>query len=146
MDIRPLISRYDLWSPQVTTTSSGVNFGSGFLDIETGWALCAIPVRYGYWSSELHAHVHDGVTVAKFKNYIYDQIVDLYGEGQIEGSNAFVGGIGQFYSFVPGSTPESSPHNFNLCYLEDGGFMEITGFWIKSINSDNMLISWGEVV
>lgn len=144
VDIRPLISKgYDLWSPQVMITSSGANFGSGFLEIETGWALCAVPVRYGYWSSELHTHVHDGVTVAKFKNYILDQIDDLYGEGWIEVSNTFVGGTGQFYSFVPGSTPESSPHNWQLMY-SDGDFLEISGFWIKSVNQDNMLISWGE--
>lgn len=143
MDIRPIISRYDMWSPQVTTTSSGVNFGKGYLEIEYDWALCAVPVEFGYWSKTEHRHIHDGMTVAKFKNYIYDQIEDLYGPGQIEVSNAYVGGTGQFYSFIPGSTPESSFNNFQLMY-SDGDFMEITGWWIKSVNPDSMLISWGE--
>lgn len=143
MDLRPLISRgWDLWSPQTITASSGINFGKGYLEIEPDWALCAIPVQYGFWSKVEHMHIHDGVTVAKFKNYVYDQIEDLYGLGQIEVSNAYVGGIGQFYSFIPGSTPESSFNNFQLMY-SDGDFMEITGWWIKSNNVGNMLISWG---
>lgn len=143
MDIRPIIARYDLWSPQTITTTSGSAFGKGFLEIEPGWALCSIPIQYGYWSKTEHRHIHDGVTVAKFKNYILDQIDDVYGEGKVEVSNTYVGGVGSFYSFVPGSTPETSPHNWQLMY-SDGSFMEISGFWVKSINTANMLISWGE--
>lgn len=144
MDIRPLISRgYDLWSPQIVTTTSGSNFGKGYIEIDYDWALCSVPVQFGYWSKTEHRHIHDGVTVAKFKNYILDQIDDIYGENWIEVSNTYVGGMGQFYSFVPGSTPESSPHNWQLMY-SDGDFLEISGFWIRSLNHDSMLISWGE--
>lgn len=145
MDIRPLVARgFDLWSPTIITTVSGSSFGSGQIELEYGWALCAAPVQFGYWSVTEHKHIHDGVTVAKFKNYIYDQILDLYGPGQIEVGNTYVGGTGQFFSFIPDSTPESSPHNFNLCYQEEAGFMEISGWWVRSLNHDSMLISWGE--
>ncbi len=142
MDIRTLAARgFDLWSPVEATTSSGI--GKGYLEIEPGWALCAVPIEYGYWDSSIQKHVHDGVTVAKFKNYILDQIDDLYGPGMIEVSNTYVGGVGSFYTYVPGSTPETSFNNFQLMY-SDGPFMEISGFFIKSVNSNNMLISWGE--
>lgn len=143
MDIRPLISRYDLWSPQIITTYSGTNFGSGSIELEYDWQLIAVPIQFGYWDLTLHKHVHDGLTVAKFKNYLMDQIDDLYGLNQISVANAYVGGTGNFYSFVPGSTPESSPHNFNLCY-QDSGSVEITGFWIRSLSISPILISWGE--
>jgi hypothetical protein len=143
VDIRPIVSRYDLWSPQIITTASGTNFGKGSIQIEQGWQLISIPVTYGYWDSTTHSLVHDDVTVAKFKNYVLDQIEDLYGVDNVEVANTYTGDQQAFYSYVVGSTPETSPHNFNLVY-EDGANMEIAGFWLKSINPNNMLISWGE--
>ena len=50
------------------TTSSGM--GSGSIEIEPGWQLLAIPIQYGYWDNVFHIHVHDDITVAKFKNYV----------------------------------------------------------------------------
>jgi hypothetical protein len=86
--------------------------------------------------------VHDDITVAKFKNYILDQIEDLYGVGKVEVANTYVGDVGAFYSYVVGSTPESSIHNWQLTY-DDGSYQEISGFWIKTTVS-GMIISWGE--
>jgi hypothetical protein len=82
--------------------------------------------------------------VAKFKNYVLDQITDLYGTGIVEVANTYPGDLQAFYSYVVGSTPESSPHNWQLVY-DDGGNKEISGFWIKVIGpAAPYLISWGE--
>lgn len=143
MDIRPIISRYDLWSPQIVTGGME-GFGKGTLQLEYGWQLCAIPVQFGYWDSLTHTHVHDGVTVAKFKNYILDQITDLYGSNVVEVANTYLGDNQFFSSYVVGVTPESSPHNWQLVY-EDSGNFEISGAWIKIIGPDApYLISWGQ--
>ena len=140
MDIRPLVARgFDLWSPQVVMGG----FGNGSIQIEFGWQLIAIPVQYGYWNMASHELVHDNVTVAKFKNYVLDQIIDLYGANQVEVANTYTGDNQAFYSYVVGSTPESSPHNFQLIY-QDGSSYEISGFWIKSLNNIPMTINWGE--
>jgi len=145
MDIRPLAARgFDMWSPQIitTTVSGGASFGSGTIELEKGWQLAAIPVELGYWSTNLHKHVHDEATVAKFENYVYDQILDLYGD-IVEVSNTYIGNQQAFFSYVCGSTPTSSPHNFNLVY-NDNSHMEISGFWIK-ITGDlgPYIVSWG---
>jgi len=142
MDIRPLVTRgFDLWSP--TTVTGDLNFGKGIIEIEPGWQLIAIPIEYGYWDTISQSLVHGGTTRAKFKNYVLDQINDLYGPGKIEVANTYTGDAQSFYSYVVGSTPESSPHNFNLVY-EDGVYKEISGFWIKSKHDSNITISWGE--
>lgn len=138
----------DIYIPEVCVTSgiatcSGVAAQSGFIQIEEGWQMIAIPIEYGYWDSATHQHVHDEVTVAKFKNYVLDQIEDIYGNGMVEVANTYTGDNQAFYSYVVGSTPESSPHNFNMVYT-DGLYKEISGFWIKSTSSGIMNISWGE--
>lgn len=143
MDIRPLVARgYDLWSPQVVTGGME-GFGKGTVQIEQGWQLISIPVQYGYWDTNAHRLVHDDVTPARFKNYILDQIEDLYGIDKVEVANTYTGDAQSFYSYVVGSTPETSPHNFSLIY-QDGQSYEIAGFWIKSLNSNPMTIEWGE--
>jgi len=139
--------RYMGWKGyQLTTceaTSSGIG-GSGSIELEFGWQLAAIPIDYGYWESTTHKHVHDDITVAKFENYVLDQITDLYGSGVVEVANTYPGDLQAFYSYVVGSTPESSPHNFNMVY-DDGGNKEISGFWIKIIGgSAPYTITWGE--
>ena len=143
MDIRPMVTRgYDLWSPQIVT--GGVEgFGSGTVQIEQGWQLISIPVQYGFWNVSTHALVHDDATSAKFKNYILDQIIDLYGVDKIEVANTYTGDAQTFYSYVVGSTPESSMHNFQLVY-QDGSNYEISGFWVKSLNTNPMIVSWGQ--
>lgn len=139
MEIRTIASvGYNLWAD--ICEEGGV--GSGSIELELGWQLCAIPIQHGYWDSSSHQHIHDDVTVAKFKNYILDQIEDLYGVGKVEVANTYVGDVGAFYSYVVGSTPESSPHNWQLTY-NDGSYQEISGFWIKTTVS-GMIISWGE--
>lgn len=144
MDIRPLVTRgFDLWSPTITTTASGSAFGKGFIQLEYGWQLCAVPVEFGFWDSSTHKHIHDGVTISKFKNYVLDQITDLYGD-IVSISNCFTGDSQQFYTFIPGSTPESSFNNFQLVY-NDNNHMEISGFWLKIIGKDSpYTISWGK--
>lgn len=140
MEIRTISSvGYNLWSAVCEEEEC---IGNGSIELELGWQLCAIPVQWGYWNSTTHAHVHDGHTIAKFENYILDQIEDLYGTGKIEVANTYVGDVGAFYSYVVGSTPESSPHNWQLVY-DDGIFHEISGFWIKALDT-GIVITWGE--
>jgi len=115
----------------------------GRIQIENGWQLVSVPIENGYWDAGSHVHVHDDITTAKFKNYVLDQIEDLYGTGRIEVANTYTGDNQFFYSYVVGSTPESSPHNFQMVY-DDSGYAEISGWWIKSTYSGTMLISWGE--
>lgn len=137
---------YDL--AECDVTSSGIG-GDGSIQLEFGWQLIAIPVVYGYWDDTAHEHVHDDVTVAKFENYVLDQIDDLYAtvsgiETIVEVANTYTGDQQAFWSYVVGSTPTSSPHNFQLVY-DDSGYNEISGFWIKIIGpSAPYLITWGE--
>lgn len=121
---------------------SGTTALGGTIELEPGWQLITTPVEFGYWDSNLHKHIHDGVTLARFKNYIMDQIDDLYGTGKIAVANTFTGDAQAYYSYVPGSTPSDSPHNFYMVY-NDGVNKEYTGYWVKSINTANMIISWG---
>lgn len=133
---------YNFWADEVTTTSGGI--GNGTIELELGWQLAAIPIQHGYWNSTIHKHVHDN-TVAKFKNYILDQITDLYGAGVVEVANTYLGDIQAFYSYVVGTTPTSSPHNWSLIY-DDGIHKEVSGFWINIVGgSAPYVITWGEV-
>lgn len=141
MEIRTISSAgYNLWAD---ICEEGIGTGSGSIELELGWQLCAIPIQYGYWDSSSHQHVHDDVTVAKFKNYILDQIEDLYGTvSGVEVANTYTGDAQEFYSYVVGSTPESDINNWQLVY-DDGIYKEVSGFWIKTTIS-GMIISWGE--
>lgn len=142
MDIRFISSNgYDFYGYTETTISG--SYGSGSIQIEQGWQLIAVPVEYGYWDSTAHNHVHDGSTVAKIKNYVVDQIDDMFGTDKIQVANTYTGDNQFFYSYVYGSTPESSPHNFQLIY-NDGGNMEVSGFWLYSLSATPMTIVWGE--
>jgi hypothetical protein len=125
------------------TTSSGIG-GSGSIELEEGWQLIAVPIQYGYWDSTEHKHVHDGTTKARFKNYVFDQITDVHGTGIVEVANTYPGDLQAFLSYVVGSTPETSPHNFQMVYA-DGPNLEISGFWIKIIGLNSpYIITWGE--
>ena len=143
MEIRTIAAAgYNLWAGECATTSG--TYGSGSIELEYGWQLASIPVGYGYWDFITHAHVHDDVTVAKFENYILDQITDLYGAGVVEVANTYLGDVQAFYSYVVGSTPPSSPHNWSLIY-DDGIYREVTGFWIKIVGGSAPYdITWGE--
>jgi hypothetical protein len=143
MDIRFLAwAGYQL-ADCAPTTASGIG-GYGSIELETGWQLIAIPIKYGYWSDTTHEHVHDDTTTAKFKNYVLDQITDLYGSDVVEVANTYTGDQQAFYSYVVGSTPESSSNNFQLVYT-DGYNQEVSGFWIKIIGgSAPYIITWGE--
>lgn len=123
------------------STSSGIG-GSGSIELEYDWQTCAIPVQYGYWDSVTHKHIHDGVTQARFKNYVMDQIDDLYGPGAVEVANTYPGDLQAFLSYVVGSTPPSSPNNFQMVYA-DGPHLEISGFWIKMTTTSGIVITWG---
>ncbi len=119
---------------------------SGYIELESGWQLIAIPIKYGYWSSVQHKHVHDGVTLAKFENYVLDQLDDKYGSDIVEVANTFTGDAQMFYSYVVGVTPTDSIHNFKLMYTDTPGD-EVTGFWIKIIGGNSpYTISWGDVI
>jgi hypothetical protein len=125
------------------STVSGIG-GQGSIQLEFGWQLIAIPIMYGYWDDTAHEHVHDDVTTAKFENYVLDQIDDLYGTGIVEVANTYTGDQQAFFSYVVGSTPNTSPHNFQMVYA-DGVSQEISGFWIKVINAGApYIITWGE--
>ena len=143
MDIRYIGTiGYDFYSSP-ETVCSGIA-GSGSIELEFGWNLIAIPVEYGYWDTTTSGFNHDGSTRAKFKNYVLDQIEQLYGPGVVEVANTYLGDNQFFYSYVVGSTPESSPHNFQLVY-DDGVHREISGFWIKIIGgAAPYVIDWGE--
>lgn len=138
---------YDLTCCGEDATCTGI--GSGSIQLEYGWQLCAIPVEYGYWSTATHSHVHDGTTRATFANYVKDQIEDLYAtvsgiETIVEVANTYLGDNQFFWSYVVGSTPSGSPHNFQLVY-DDGIHREISGWWIKIIGpAAPYLITWGE--
>ena len=144
MDVRLTAwAGYELKDYTITTVSGG-ELGNGTIELEYGWQMVSIPIEYGYWDTTTSGHIHDGSTPAKFKNYVLDQITDLYGSGVVEVANTYFGDNQFFYSYVVGSTPENSPHNFELVY-DDGGNKEITGWWIKVIgNSAPYIISWGE--
>lgn len=142
MDIRTIVtSGYQLWT--YATTSSGIG-GSGTIELEFGWQLIAVPIMYGYWDNVTHKHIHNTPIVAKFKNYITDQITDLYGTGVVEVANTYPGDLQAFLSYVIGFTPDSSPHNFNLVYTDNNSY-EISGFWIKVIGPNTpYIINWGK--
>jgi hypothetical protein len=143
MEIRTLAAAgYSLWEAECVASGTGI--GSGSIELEYGWQLASIPIGYGYWDSTTHAHIHDDVTVAKFENYVLDQITDLYGSGVVEVANTYLGDVQEFYSYVVGSTPPSSKHNWQLIY-DDGIHREVSGFWIKIIGgSAPYVITWGE--
>jgi len=124
----------------------GTGVGSGEIQIEANtWQLISIPVRYGYWDMSQHKLVHDGVTVARIKNYFFDQIEDKYGDPAnfIEIANTFFGDEGYYRAYIPGVTNPNSDNNFPLAYV-DGARVEYTGFWVKSISSSDIVIEWGE--
>lgn len=123
-------------------TASGIG-GYGSIQLEPGWQLISIPIRYGYWDTTAHEHVHDDVTTAKFENYVLDQIDDLYGSGLVEVANTYPGDLQAFLSYVAGSTPNTSPHNFQMVYA-DGSHLEISGFWIKMTTTSGIVITWGD--
>jgi hypothetical protein len=143
----PMDMRYIGWAgydlAECDTTASGIG-GYGSIQLEYGWQLIAVPVMYGYWDSTAHEHVHDEFTVSKYENYVQEQIDDLYGAGVIEVANTYLGDNQFFWSYVVGSTPTSSPHNFQMVYA-DGPNQEISGFWIKVIGgAAPYMITWGE--
>ena len=142
MDMRYIAwAGYDLAECDITVSGVG---GYGSIELEYGWQLIAIPIMHGYWDSTAHEHVHDDVTTAKYENYVQDQIDDLYGTGLVEVANTYIGDNQFFWSYVVGSTPTSSPHNFQLVY-QDGLNQEISGFWIKVIGAGApYTITWGE--
>lgn len=124
-------------------TSSGIG-GYGSIQLEYGWQLVAIPIVNGYWDRVEHKHIHDDMTVSRFQNYVLEQIEDLYGVDLVEVANTYPGDLQAFLSYVPGSTPHTSPHNFQLVY-DDGLSKEISGFWIKIKGMGApYTITWGE--
>jgi hypothetical protein len=145
MDVRYIgWAGYELKVCDATTSGIG---GYGSIQLEYGWQLIAIPIVNGYWSSVDHKHIHDDITIAKFKNYVLDQITDLYGHNIVEVANTYTGDAQEFWGYVDDPimpTPESSKHNFQLVY-DDGLSKEISGFWIKIIGPlAPYLITWGE--
>lgn len=109
------------------------------------WQMVSIPIRYGYWNKTAHEHVHDDVTVARIKNYIIDQIEDVYGvpaNTMIEVLNTYIGDTNKMWNYVCGVTIDASEHNFPLAYI-DGTKVEYCGIWIKSIHPSLFNIQWG---
>jgi len=118
----------------------------GTIEIEPDrWQMVSIPVRFGYWNAASGKHIHDAVTIAKIKNYIIDQIEDVYGvpaSDMIEIVNTYIGDNHKMWNYVCGITIDSSEHNFELAYM-DGTEAEYCGLWVKSIHSTPFNISWG---
>jgi len=111
------------------------------------WQLIAIPVEFGYWDSITHSHVHDGTTVSKVKNYIIDQLEDVYAAPAntlIEVMNTYYGDANKFYNYVVGVTQDNSIHNFQLSYRDEGN-LEYVGIWVKCISPVDIQITWGEI-
>lgn len=109
------------------------------------WQMISIPIQHGYWDSTTHQHVHDESTIATIKNYVVDQIEDVYGvpaEDMIEVFNTYIGDVHKMYNYVCGVTIDTSEHNFPLAYNDDGE-IEYCGLWIKSIHPTPFTIEWG---
>jgi len=109
------------------------------------WQMISIPIRYGFWDTTTHDLVHDDVTIATIKNYVADQIEDVYGvpaSTMIEVFNTYIGDIHKMYNYVPNITIENSEHNFPLAYIDDGR-VEYVGMWVKSIHPTTFTIKWG---
>lgn len=144
MDIRTVVSTYNLWGDQCTDTC----IGSGVIEIEPGFQIISIPITYGYWSTTEHALVHDDTTIATVYNYVVTQIEDIYGvdvNTMVEFFNTLIGGQGYYFNFFPNQTNPLLEHNFRLSYLDiDTGHQEITGFYVYSIHPDTFTIQWGE--
>ncbi len=122
---------------------------AGTIQIEPErWHLLAIPIKYGYWDNTTHKLVHDSITIARIKNYVMDQLEDIYStppETLIEVANSYPGDRNAFFNYVPGLTNPTSEHNFPLINIDlDGPYGETAGFWIKSIHDDLLLINWGK--
>ena len=111
------------------------------------WQMVTIPIKYGYWDKTIHDHVHDDITIATVKNYIVDQIEDVYGvqaNTMVEVINTYIGDENLMRNYVCGVTIDSSGHNFPLAYM-DGSKIEYTGIWVKSIHPTPFTIKWGIV-
>ena len=114
----------------------------GRYDLEPGvWQMVAIPSRLGAWVSGV---LERGTTAAKIKEYVIDQLESKYGVGCVTVANAYPGHENRFLSFVPGSTPPTSEHNFLLMYEEEDGTFEPTAFWLKSNHVDPMVLDFVE--
>lgn len=111
----------------------------GTIELEPGWNLIAVPAVYGRWDGS--TVVHDG-SRAKIKEYVVDQLESLYGAGIVAVANSYPGDLGYFLSFVPGSTPASSEHNFYLMREDPLGQWEPQGFWIKITGTQPVQFQW----
>lgn len=119
----------------------------GSIEIEPNrWQMISIPIQYGYWDTSTHKHVHNSY-IAKIKNYVIDQIEDVYGvpsETMVEVINTYVGDNHKMWNYVCGTTIDQSEHNFPLAYI-DGDNIEYCGLWVKSIHPETFTITWGIV-
>lgn len=117
---------------------------TGVIDIEAGkWQLIAIASRRGAWSATNNRLEFNAAT-AKVKEYVVDQLEDVYGAGCVTVCKAYPGDVDAYRSFVPGSTPAGSVHNFPLMYQEEDGSWEPVGFWLKSNHGSAMQLRFTE--
>ena len=121
---------------------------SGSIQIEPDrWQLVSIPVKYGYFDVSNGVLINDSFTRAKIKEYVIDQLEYKYGSPAnqlVEVCNTYIGDDNFFKSFVIDITNPLSSHNFELVYhdVSDITREEITGFWLKSLHNDVMIIDW----
>jgi len=105
----------------------------GEIEIEPNvWQLLVVPTAYGYFDTNTGKLVNDRNTPSTIKNYVMDQIEYVEGsaaENYIEIANAYIDPL--------------TTQNFPLGY-DDGGKLEYTAFWIKSIHSNTITIEWKE--
>jgi len=121
------------------------SFNEGEIEIEPNrWQMVAIPAQFGYFDVTDSEIKSSSSVIATIYNYVVLQLETIYNddiENLIEVINAYVGEKNYFFNYIPGFTPESSEHNFQLIYSDDH-MLEITPFWVKSKVNYNMIIKW----
>ena len=120
--------------------------GKGVIEIEKGWQILAVPIKFGYYDKVLHKLIHETDIKANIQNYILDQIEDKYkikSSDCIAIANTYTGDNQFFFNYIPGVTNPLSSNNFNFIYT-DGINEEYIGFWIKSVSDTPFKIIWGE--
>jgi hypothetical protein len=113
------------------------------INIEPGWQMITVPVVYGYWDISTHEHVYDENVIARIKNYIFDQIEDLYGSAsdKIAIYKTYIGDTQKYYNYIGGVTPDDNENNFPLAWIDDSDNVEYTSFWVYNTTDDTITIT-----
>lgn len=125
--------------------TGGTGPKSGQVEIEPNLnQLITLPMQYGYWDNITHQIIRDVGVTATFQNCVIDQIEDIMSspaENFIEIAYTYLGDSEMFKVFIPGFTDSLTSQNFQLAY-DDGGKIEYTALWLKSIHSSPIILDW----